>query len=207
MKILPFQLPNYQVILLSPVSVANRVPFLILLNQVKEWWSQSQSDLTILTKNQGIWSTIQSMIDFIPRKDKVNTFGFDLNLFVKTPEKLTDLILVDLPKLNEEKQETTNIEEGRDEFRTPSSGDIEADLIADLCQALKHNAFHILHNYDIETVNNIIKRLNYNNLPTEKREELERQHDAKQASLRIQKYAREGKLANINWNSGKSIPL
>jgi hypothetical protein len=208
MKILPFQLPNYQVILLAPVSVSDRIPFLILLNQVRDWWSQSELNLKVLADNEGIWATIQSLINFIPRKDIKNSFGFDINLFRKTPEKLTNLILIELINLNEEKkQEIIEVKEGNEEFRTPSSGDVEADLVADLCQSLKQNAFYILNNYDIETVNSIIKRLNYNNMPTEKREELEKAHEARQAHLRFQRSEREGKLSNLKWSEGYSVPL
>jgi hypothetical protein len=208
MQLLPFQLPNHQVILLAPVPVCDRIPFLILLNQVKEWWEQSQDNLELLVKTEGLWLTIQSLINLVPRKDTKHSCGFDLNLFRHNPSLLTDLIMNGLSSLNQEIQkETAENVEGFIEFRTPSSGDYEADLIADLCQSIGENAFTILNNYGLETVNNIVKRLNYNNLPEEKLEALRTAHEAEQAKARFKKYAEQGKFDNLQWHQGSRLPI
>lgn len=192
MKILPFQLPNSRLILLAPVSVSNRTAFMILLEQVKQWVNQSQSHPNLLVENEGIWQTIQSLIDLLPRKDEQGMYGFDLNDFKLCPEKLQTLITVQLDWLHEVPSNTNKeVKAGFEEFSLPSSGDMESDLIADLCQSLGEVGLIILDNYSLESVNNIIKRLNLTNLPKEKLEKLKQEHEEKQARIRFRNYGKK----------------
>lgn len=200
MKILPFQLPNSQLILLSPVSVSNRSAFTILLTQVKQWFNQSQNHLNLLVENEGVWLTIQNLVDLIPRKDEPDSYGFDLEDFRQCPEKLLTLVLVELDQLLEiSVEEKEQRENGHIEFTLPSSGDLEADLIADLCQSLGDVGLMILELYDLETVNNIIKRLNYTNMSQEALQTLKDEHDEKQARIRFKNYGK--KYSRETWES------
>jgi hypothetical protein len=192
-KIVPYQLPSGKVIFFRPVAASeraiNKITCTLILNWLEQcgWLPVSENFFSYLRRNNAIGQA-DILSSFLSSKG----IGYP-DLKALKNDQLKE-ILETLRDLDECPPEPDKGD--AESFCLPSSGDSEADLIADLLSIFNNElAITLYRTFDVATIQNILKRMELQS----KREELEKEWQGKQAVSRLHQYRKTGAFEKAQW--------
>lgn len=156
MLILPLPLPSGEVAVLAPVPYLKLGAYEALRSRLQQHWEASEQCIGELVADETAWVLIKQVVTLLPRLDSPQV-GFPLG---ESYLWLESFLFSDLDALHKvEPVEST--ERDDDMPPVPSSGDPLADMVADF--SFQHgsvSAIALLDRFDLQTINQVVKRSN-----------------------------------------------
>jgi len=195
MKVFLYQLPNGKVIILRPVPASKRREVKMLCLLISGWIESLETEanpIAYLYQNNADGQS-ETIISFFKQ--------FNLSYFELQSLKKSNLLEI-LAIIAGMDVDPTIVQDSTEGFILPSSGDSEADLLADLISIFDvQSGLKIYNTLDFVTIQLVLKRMQFQS----RREELEERYNKNIAVSQLMKLYNSGAWDKIEWSDKPPI--